>query len=168
MKTLVLDIETNLAHDTIWCCVTLHRETGEIKVWKEKEGLNEYLRNADTIVGHNLIAFDAPVLNRVWNTKIRAAQCADTLLLSRLSDSSRDGGHSLDSWGKALGFEKIDFSDYDGGLTQEMITYCVRDVELTSKVYDVLWQELDRNKIRDEAIQLEYDVQVILSEMERN
>ena len=168
MKTLVLDIETNLAHDVIWCCVTLHRETGEIKVWKTKEGLNEYLRDADTIIGHNLIAFDAPVLNRVWKTKIMASQCADTLLLSRLSDSARDGGHSLDAWGKTLGFEKIEFSDYDGGLTQEMITYCIRDVELTSKVYDVLWQELDKNKISDEAIQLEYDVQVILSEMERN
>ena len=168
MKTLVLDIETNLAHDVIWCCVTLHRETGEIKVWKTKEGLDEYLRDAVTIVGHNLIAFDAPVLNRVWKTKIRAAQCADTLLLSRLSDSARDGGHSLDAWGQTLGFEKIEFSDYDGGLTEEMITYCIRDVELTSKVYDVLWQELDKNKISDEAIQLEYDVQVILSEMERN
>ena len=168
MKTLVLDIETNLAHDVIWCCVTLHRETGEIKVWKTKESLNEYLRDADIIIGHNLIAFDAPVLNRVWQTKIRASQCADTLLLSRLSDSARDGGHSLDAWGKTLGFEKIEFSDYDGGLTEEMITYCIRDVELTSKVYDVLWKELDRNKIGDTAIQLEYDVQVILSEMERN
>ena len=168
MKTLILDIETNLAHDVIWCCVTLHRETNEIKVWKDKEGLDEYLRDAVTIVGHNLIAFDASVLNRVWGTKIRASQCADTLLLSRLSDSARDGGHSLDAWGKTLGFEKIEFSDYDGGLTEEMITYCIRDVELTNKVYDVLWQEMDRNKIGDAAIQLEYDVQVILSEMERN
>ena len=168
MKTLVLDIETNLAHDTIWCCVTLWRETNEIKVWKDKEGLHEYLRDADIIIGHNLIAFDAPVLNRVWGTKIKSSQCADTLLLSRLSDSARDGGHSLDAWGKILGFEKIEFSDYDGGLTEEMITYCIRDVELTNKVYDMLWQELDRNKISDSAIQLEYDVQVILSEMERN
>ena len=168
MKTLVLDIETNLAHDTIWCCVTLWRETNEIKVWKDKEGLHEYLRDADIIIGHNLIAFDAPVLNRVWGTKIKSSQCADTLLLSRLSDSARDGGHSLDAWGKILGFEKIEFSDYDGGLTEEMITYCIRDVELTNKVYDILWQELDRNKISDSAIQLEYDVQVILSEMERN
>lgn len=168
IKTLVLDIETNLAHDVIWCCITLHRETGEIKVWKTKESLNEYLRDADIIIGHNIFSFDAPVLNRVWQTKIRASQCADTLLLSRLSDSARDGGHSLDAWGKTLGFEKIEFSDYDGGLTEEMITYCIRDVELTSKVYDVLWQELDKNKISDEAVQLEYDVQVILSEMERN
>ena len=168
LKTLVLDIETNLTHDTIWCVVTLWRETKEIKVWKTKEGLNEYLRDADTIIGHNLIAFDAPVLNRVWKTKIVASQCADTLLLSRLSNSARDGGHSLDAWGKTLGFEKIDFSDYDGGLTEEMITYCIRDVELTSKVYDILVDEIVKNKISPEAVKLEYEVQVILSEMERN
>ena len=168
MKTLVLDIETNLAHDTVWCCVTLHRETGEIKVWKNKEGLNEYLRDADTIIGHNLIAFDAPVLNRVWKTKITASQCADTLLLSRLSNSARDGGHSLDAWGKAAGLDKIEFTDFDGGLTEEMITYCIRDVELTSKVYDILAAEITKNKISPQAVKLEYQVQVILSEMERN
>jgi len=168
MKTLVLDIETNLAHDKIWCCVTLHRETNEIKVWKDKEGLNEYLRDADTIVGHNLIAFDATVLNRVWNTKIRASQCADTLLLSRLSNSARDGGHSLDAWGKATGLDKIEFSDFDGGLTEEMVTYCIRDVELTSKVYDILAAEITKNKISPQAVKLEYEVQVILSEMEKN
>lgn len=168
MKTLVLDIETNLAHDTIWCCVTLHRETGEIKVWKDKEGLHEYLRDADIIIGHNVIAFDAPVLNRVWQTKIKASQCADTLLLSRLSNAARDGGHSLDAWGKASGLAKIEFTDFDGGLTEEMVTYCIRDVELTSKVYDILVQEIEKNKISPEAVKLEYQVQVILTEMEKN
>lgn len=168
MKTLVLDIETNLAHDVIWCCVTLHRETNEIKVWKDKEGLNEYLRDATTIIGHNLISFDAPVLNRVWKTKITASQCADTLLLSRLSNAARDGGHSLEAWGKTLGYNKIEFSDFEGGLTEDMITYCIRDVELTSKVYDILSSEIQNNKIGPEAVKLEYQVQVILSEMERN
>ena len=168
MKTLVLDIETNLAHDTIWCCVTLHRETNDITVWRSAQGLKEYLNDATSIIFHNGFAFDAPLLNRLWGTQIRKSQCEDTLLLSRLSDSSRDGGHSLEAWGNKLGFEKIDFSDYDGGLTEEMVTYCIRDVELTSKVYDVLWKELDNNKIGDEAVKLEYDVQVILSEMERN
>jgi len=168
LKTLVLDIETNLAHDIVWCVVTLHRETGEIKVWKEPTGLKEYLENAITIVGHNIFAFDAYLLNRLWNTKIRKSQLQDTLLLSRLSDSSREGGHSLDSWGKTLGYHKLDFNAYDDGLTDTMLEYCQRDVELTSKVYDMLWKELDANKISDEAIKLEYEVQVILSEMERN
>ena len=165
---LVLDIETNLAHDTIWCCVTLHRETNDITVWRSSQGLKEYLNDADTIVGHNLIDFDAYILNRVWGTNIRKSQCQDTLLLSRLSNSSRDGGHSLKAWGNTLGYEKIDFTDFDGGLTEEMVTYCIRDVELTSKVYDILVQEVSRNKISPEAVKLEYEVQVILSEMERN
>jgi DNA polymerase I-like protein with 3'-5' exonuclease and polymerase domains len=165
---LVLDIETNLTHDTIWCCVTLHRETNDITVWRSSQGLKEYLNDADTIVGHNLIDFDAYILNRVWGTNIRKSQCQDTLLLSRLSNSSRDGGHSLKAWGNTLGYEKIDFTDFDGGLTEEMVTYCIRDVELTSKVYDILMQEVSRNKISPEAVKLEYEVQVILSEMERN
>ena len=168
MKRRPMYFVTNLAHDTIWCCVTLHRETNDITVWRSAQGLKEYLNDATSIIFHNGFAFDAPLLNRLWGTQIRKSQCEDTLLLSRLSDSSRDGGHSLEAWGNKLGFEKIDFSDYDGGLTEEMVTYCIRDVELTSKVYDVLWKELDNNKIGDEAVKLEYDVQVILSEMERN
>jgi len=168
MKTIVLDIETTLDHNTIWCCVTLHRETNDITVWRSAQGLKEYLNNATFIIFHNGFAFDAPLLNRLWGTQIRKSQCQDTLLLSRLSDSSRDGGHSLDAWGKTLGFEKIDFSDYDGGLTEEMVTYCIRDVELTSKVFDVLVAEIQKNKIGPEAVKLEYEVQVILSEMERN
>ena len=167
-KTIVLDIETNLNHDVIWCCVTLWREKNEIKTWTSPTGFWEYIKDADILCGHNILSFDAPVLNRVWNTKIRASQCSDTLLLSRLSNSARDGGHSLDAWGKTLGYNKIEFSDFEGGLTEEMITYCIRDVELTSKVYDMLWQELDKNKIGDAAIKLEYEVQVILSEMEKN
>jgi len=167
-KTLVLDIETNLRHDTIWCCVTLHREAKETKVWTSAEGLQQYLQDATVIVGHNLISFDSYVLSKVWNVAIRPEQMQDTLLMSRLANPVREGGHSLEKWGEALGFPKIDFSDYDGGLTDAMVVYCERDVDLTSKVYNQLMNDLQKLKITDQAVQLEYAVERILSEMQRN
>jgi len=167
-KTVVLDIETNLKHDTIWCCVTLHRETKEMKVWANPEGLEEYLLDADVVLGHNLISFDSYVLRKVWDVRIRDEQMQDTLLLSRLYNPSREAGHSLESWGLLLGYPKIDFSDYDGGLTDAMIVYCERDVDLTSKVYNKLLEENTKLGITEQAIQLEYSVERILSEMQRN
>jgi hypothetical protein len=34
-RTLILDIETNTKHDTIWCCVTKDIYSGEVNVWTE-------------------------------------------------------------------------------------------------------------------------------------
>jgi DNA polymerase I-like protein with 3'-5' exonuclease and polymerase domains len=169
---IVLDIETNLAHDKIWCCVTKNLDTGEVAVWKDSYGfgfdLADYLNHCETIIMHNGVSFDAPVLNRVWGTKIKLQQCVDTLLLSRLADPAREDGHSLDAWGKRLGFNKIEFDAYDAGLTEEMITYCIRDVELTEKLYHHLMQEITKLKITEQAIKIEHEVQAIIVEQERN
>ena len=89
-RTLILDIETNLKHDTIWCCVTKDITTGEVKVWTEAESLKSYLRQDDLLVGHNIIGFDAPILNQLWNTKILSSQVRDTLVMSRLLNPQRE------------------------------------------------------------------------------
>ena len=101
--------------------VTKDIDTGEVNVWKAADNLVGYLKDVTLIVAHNGISFDFPILNRLWNTKIRLSQVFDTLILSRLLNPVRENGHSLDSWGERLGLNKIEFSDYDGGLTQEMI-----------------------------------------------
>ena len=129
MKRLIfLDIETDTKQSVIWCCVT--KCDGEVRVWKEAEKLRDYLRKDDVYVMHNGISFDAYHLNRLWNTKIRLSQCVDTLIMSRLLNPNRENGHSLASFGNQLGLSKIDFKDYDAGLSDEMIEYCIRDVEL--------------------------------------
>jgi DNA polymerase I len=160
-----LDIETNTKHDTIWCCVT--KRDGEVKVWTEARKLNEYLKKDDTLVMHNGISFDAPMLNRLWNTKIRLNQCRDTLVMSRLMNPNRENGHSLAAWGNKLGYPKIDFSDYDGGLSDEMIEYCVRDVEVLERVYDALEDEKRVYGFSEQSIQLEHEVAAIVSRQER-
>ena len=160
-----LDIETNTKHDQIWCCVT--KKGDEVIVWTEARKLREYLGRDDTIVMHNGISFDAPILNRLWSTKIRLNQCRDTLVMSRLMNPNRENGHSLAAWGNRLGYPKIEFSDYDGGLSDEMIQYCIRDVEVLERVYYALEDEKRNYGFSDKSIQLEHEVAAIISRQER-
>lgn len=167
MKKLVLDIETNTTHDKIWCCVTQDLDTNEVIVHTNKARLASVIKEYDLIIGHNIIGFDAPVLRSVWGISIRASQVHDTLVMSRLVNPIREGGHSLANWGKILGYPKLDFTDYDGGLTDDMIKYCKVDVEITCKVYNNLINELNEWGDYEKALRLEHDVAVVMSRQER-
>lgn len=181
---IVLDIETNLAHDKIHVVVTKDIDTGEVKLWKQADNLLEYLKDVSLIIGHNVIGFDAPVLNRCWKTKIRLNQVYDTLIVSRLLDPSRENGHSLEAWGQTLGFHKIDYAkvwtwlmdrpeEYRGesfdlphhGLLDD---YCVRDVEVTAKLYLKLVNDLNEKQFSLESVELEHSVAAIIAQQERN
>ena len=181
---IVLDIETNLAHNQIWLCITKNIDTGETITWKAASNLSEYLKGATLIIGQNILAFDARLLNSIWKTKIVLNQCYDTLLVSRLLEPSRENGHSLASWGTTLGLEKIDYlatwqwmndrrETYKGecydvvhmGLLE---TYCRRDVEVTEKLFHELEAQLVAKKFSNESVQLEHKVAAIISKQEQN
>jgi DNA polymerase-1 len=159
---IILDIETNSKHNVIWCCVTRDIDTDEVKVWKEANGLQKYLDQCDLIIGHNIIAFDNQVLSKTWNISMRKNQLYDTLVSARLLDPSKEGGHSLDAWGKRLGYAKGDFNDWDGGLTDETITYCIQDTLVTKKLYDYLLTEFNRQHFDYRSIEIELNVQHII------
>ncbi len=163
---IALDIETNKKHNTIWCCGTYDLDTKEAKVWTEPEGLKSYISKATLIVGHNGIAFDFPVLNRVWKTTIRMSQVQDTLVMSRLSNPSREKGHSLGNLAPLVGRTKKEYDDFDGGLTPEMVEYCKEDVVICGELYLYLLQEL--KGFSDQCIKLEHDVQAIVARQERH
>ena len=181
---IVLDIETNLAHDKIHLVVTKNIDTGEVKTWKVADNLRVYLKGVSLIIGHNVIGFDAPVLNRCWKTKIRLKQVYDTLIVSRLLDPSRENGHTLEAWGNTLGFHKIDYAavwqwmmdrkeEYKGECFDKPIDslldhYCIRDVEVTAKLYSHLFSELDQKQFSQESVDLEHRVASIISKQERN
>ena len=180
----MLDIETNLKHDKIWIVVTKDIDTEEVKTWKEPLGLRQYLKDATLIVGHNLISFDAYHLNRLWKTQIRLTQVYDTLIVSRLLDPSRENGHSLETWGQALGFRKIDYAavwqwlmnrreEYNGECFDYPVNnllehYCIRDVEVTYKLFHKLHNETNEKQFSQESIDLEHKVAAIIAEQTRN
>jgi DNA polymerase I-like protein with 3'-5' exonuclease and polymerase domains len=166
---IALDIETTLAHDHIWCCVTKDLDTKEVKVWKEAKDLSEYIKDASLIVAHNGIAFDFYLLNRLWNCQIKLKTVADTLILSRLLNPSRDGGHSLAAWGETLGYPKTEFNDFElkTHTLDEMITYCINDVEVLAKLYNHLAITLQSEEFSLQSQRLEHEVQAIITKQER-
>jgi DNA polymerase I-like protein with 3'-5' exonuclease and polymerase domains len=174
---IFLDIETNLKHDTIWLCVTKHSTTGEVRHWREADSLQQYLEG-EQVVGHNIIGFDAPVLKKVWGVGIPDNTLMDTLVMSRLYKPDIDivipeqgkapSPHSLEAWGYRLGSHKIGFTDFDGGWTQEMATYCEQDVLLLEKLYSHLSTVLIKEEFSLQSIKLEHEVALICRGMEDN
>ena len=174
---IFLDIETNLKHDTIWLCVTKHNTTGEVRHWREADSLQQYL-DGEQVVGHNIIGFDAPILNKVWGVVIPDNSLVDTLVMSRLykpdievvlpKEGKAPTPHSLEAWGYRLGSHKIGFTDFDGGWTQEMATYCEQDVLLLEKLYSHLTTVLVKEEFSLQSIKLEHEVAIICRGMENN
>jgi len=108
--------------------------------------------NADTLIGHNIIGFDLPVLKKLlgfeWWGDIE-----DTLVMSRLDNPSREGGHSLAAWGLRMNYSKGEFSDWTH-YSQEMKEYCIRDVEVLDKVY----RRLSSRDMSKKALELEHRI----------
>jgi DNA polymerase I-like protein with 3'-5' exonuclease and polymerase domains len=167
---IILDIETTLAHDKIWCVVTKDIDTGDVKVWKQSKDLQSYIKDATLIVAHNGIAFDFYLLNKLWNCGIPFKIVKDTLVLSRLLNPSREGGHSLAAWGATLGTQKIEFDDFDlkTHTLDELIVYCKQDVEVLYKVYNCIVSELKQQEFSETSQELEHEVQAIICIQERN
>ena len=166
MKRLAIDIETDgLDATEIWCAVTKDIDSGEVKVWKAANGLRQYIEDQDLLIGHNIISFDLPVLKKLWNLNTNSNPLRDTLIMSRLLNPVLEKGHSLDSWGVRLGLKKGDFSDFDGGLSEDMVEYCIQDVEITHALFTHLTDSLlDWGK----SVDLEHEVALVVKKQEVN
>lgn len=174
MRIVVFDIETELipkvGHkgiNIIWCIVT--KELGEEpKVWLEKdfEDFVKYTESVDLWVAHNGLSFDVPVVNRLLGCNIDPKKVVDTFVVSRLVNYSRFNTHSLEELGAYLKEPKTPFADFSC-LSQEMIDYCVQDVRVTERVYEMykkyIWEDS-----WSKAMRLEHDMVLINEDMSAN
>jgi DNA polymerase I-like protein with 3'-5' exonuclease and polymerase domains len=69
-----------------------------------------------------------------------------------------------------FGVQKIEFNDFnlETHTLDEMIEYCVQDVEVLHKVYSYLKYELKRQDFSIKSQELEHEVQAIIAQQERN
>ena len=155
----ILDIETDSLDATKIYCIVIQKVSEFSGVQEVIFGIPEvftyggsfgypslndfrkrFLRMYDTIfVGHNILSFDMPIINKLLKMNMQIHQAEDTLLMSRISDPRRVGGNSLKNWGEILNFPKKEFTDFAGGLTEEMISYCIQDVAVNGKVWMTLF-----------------------------
>ena len=165
------DIETDGLDATKIHCIcalvdddeTMYNFIGEDSYEQFRDWL--VLEDVRTLVAHNGIGFDLPVLRRLsgsdWDYNIR-----DTLVLSRLVNPSLEGGHSLRAWGERISNQK---GDYEGGwevFNWEMLEYCQQDVRLLKDLYRRLVVQL--SDYTEVSIELEHKVAEIIQQQHNN
>ena len=165
MTRYVIDIEADSLDATrIWvACICNVDNDKDIRSFRDAASfLDAVDLEKDTFIAHNGIDFDFPVLEKLWNIEIKNK--VDTLVLSRLFNPDRSGGHSLGAWGNRLGFRKIDFNKFDE-YSEEMREYCEQDVYITVQLYKHLLQEsIDFSQ---QSIELEHSIADIISRQSR-
>ena len=170
MKQIVFDIEANgLNPDKVWCIIAYERGAKEYTTWSGDDLVcfKDWIKEQGEleVIGHNIIGYDIPVLEQLLNVDFSKCKITDTLVMSRLAQPSREGGHSLENWGQLLGFPKGEHNDWDN-FSQDMVEYCEQDVRVNELVYQRLLRDLDG--FGAESLMLEGQVQGIISQQIKN
>ena len=163
---LVFDIETDgLDHNKIWCIVAKEVNEDKFHIYQPhniEQGIR-FLEKADTLIGHNIIGFDIPAMEKYYNFKSNA-KIVDTLVMSRLFNPAQEKGHSLEVWGLKLGYPKLKQPETFDEYTEEMCEYCQGDVILNEKVYHALIKSGEG--FHKDSIKLEHQVAYIMKKQE--
>ena len=146
-----------------------------------KDGV-EHLQKADVVIGHNIIDYDIPVVQKFY-PEFQPESVIDTLVWGRLAypdimevdqklrkqgriDSKLMGRHSLEAYGQRLAERKGNFGkDTDWQKwSPEMEKYCEQDV----RVNKLLYKKLQTKNVSEEALKMEHNVQRIISRQIKN
>lgn len=172
---LVIDIEANgLDNPTkIWVVVCKDIDTGEYHVFRHPSSDEEVrkkllllLSKADLIIGHFILSYDLPVLQNLCGLRYDESKIIDTLVVSKLVDYSRQGGHSVADYGLEFGLEKINFTDFSK-YSKEMEDYCVRDVDITHKIY-LKYLDHTNDPVWRPSLRLEHEFQRCVNNLHSN
>ena len=185
---LIFDLETDGLLDEvtkIHCLVIKDTETGKVHSFTGHNGITDglrELRDADLIAGHNVIKYDLPVIHKLYPwfisdpTKVFDTLVATRLVYSNVKDTDNVllkqeklpgklfGSHSLAAWGHRMGVHK---GDYKGGwetFSQEMLDYCIQDIEVT----ETLFKKIEQENYSNTALELEHQVAWLMAKQERN
>jgi DNA polymerase I-like protein with 3'-5' exonuclease and polymerase domains len=204
-RTVAFDVETDGFLDVltrVHCLVIRDMDTGEVwsctDNWTEGDFIGEdgsvlthrlgirqglhILSAASRVIGHNIIGFDIPAIQKVYPDFTLSGDVRDTLVMARViwpRDRLKEmdyrgfnrgtfpgkliGNHSLEAFGYRLGEYKGDFKGPWETWTPEMQEYCEQDVEVTAR----LWAKVQAQRWPEQSTDLEHRVARIISRQER-
>lgn len=167
LKLNFIDIETDGLDPTVVHVIVTKEYGGEPRAWTAPfDDFKEYSRGSFLWIAHNGLSFDIPVLNRLVGTAINPKDVIDTFVVSRLVNYSRFATHSLEELGSYLKFPKGKFNDWSK-LSQEMIDYCIQDVLVTEKVFE-MYKKYIFDPEWEASLRIEHDMVGICEDMQTN
>ena len=180
---LIFDIETDGLYDqaTKTFCIVIYDVTRAETFAYGPDRIDDaiaHLATADVLIGHNIIFYDLPVLQKL-HSFVAKARIIDTLICTRIiwpKEKLYDldieqypnvptkirGNASLKAWGWRLADNKIDFKDFSE-YSEEMLTYCKQDVQVTLKLY----KHIVKEKYPESALRLEHDFALAINKQIR-
>lgn len=165
-----VDIETDDLNATkIWVMCWENIRTGEQGTCTSYDEIRNFFQQTagSVYVGHNILKFDAPVLNRLAGLRLGVSRLVDTLVLSTLYNPSLSGGHSLEEWGQRIGFPKGVFNDWSK-LSEEMIVYCRQDVKVTAELFRKITKVLNKIGFSERSCYIQHHITSILNRQQNN
>ena len=150
--------------DTIWCIAVRCMDTREEWFFGPDDIAKgvEFLLECEVLVAHNGFGYDYLLLSMFYDFDHKGLE--DSLVLSRLYNPDRLGGHSIEAWGEKFGLKKPEHEDWTQ-YSEEMKVRCVEDTRILCRV---VRQLLDEGKGHDwrETIELEYAMAKIQTRIE--
>ena len=135
---VILDIETDGLLENvsrIHCLSYQVLGQDEIRSLTNIQDIKNFLLQDNlTIIGHNIIRYDIPVLEKLLQIKINS-KLIDTLALSWYLYPDRDK-HGLEQWGEDLGVAKPVISDWNNLKVEDYIHRCESDVKINKLLFD--------------------------------
>ena len=154
---IVFDIETDglLEEATKIHVLSWMDKNGEVQYTHDQFMMALLLTQAETLIGHNIIRFDIPVVEKLLGIKVKA-KLVDTLALSWYLNHDRPR-HGLEGYGEEYGVPKPKIDDWNNLTPEEYAHRCNEDVKINARLYKELSSQLEwlypDQTVRDNFVQ---------------
>lgn len=133
---MIFDIECDGLNPTKIHCMSYSLDNKTVQSTTDYDEMRRLLLSAKKLIGHNIILFDIPVVERLLNVKITSF-LVDTLCLSWYLYRNRIR-FGLDSFFNDFNIKKPKIDDWDNLSTEEYVYRCEQDVKINIALYNHL------------------------------